>query len=489
MIKYKMKKKIKKKIERKIESEITPMMYKWLPWLASFAFFMQMLDASILNTAIPNIANDLNVPETSLQSAIVSYSLTLAVVIPISGFMADRFGTRNTFILSLGLFSLGSLFCALSPTLFYLNISRVIQGIGGAMMVPVSRLVLLKTFERDHFLDAVNTSTMLGLLGPFLGPILGGYIVQVATWHWIFLINVPVGIIGMILSFKLMQNLKINSTKFDFTGILFMAVAFISITGFFEMVSYNIGLNIAVPLIFISIIAIVAYIKYAQHALSKGNEGVIFPLSLFPIRTFSVGLIGNLFCRFSSQAIPFLIPLCLQSYFGLTPLQSGFMLVPIAVGAIITKQFVTPILCFFGYKKVLIASPFALGVLVICISFLSHANLYSLPIYLFLVGVFNTLCFTSMSTITLGDLNHKQESSGNTLFSVVQQLSMTLGIAIAASLMRVFQHGAHTPFALYHAFSSTLIFLGVLTILSSFIFAALHKTDGDVLLKRKKTKK
>lgn len=192
--------------------------YRLLPWIAATAFFMQTLDTSILNTALPAMAKSLNKSPLNMQSVIISYALTLALCIPINGYLVDRFGTRNIFVIAIAFFSVGSLCCALSTSLFWLDVSRILQGIGGSMMVPVPRLTLIKYFKRHEFLAALNTSLTFGLVGLLISPNLGGYLVQTLSWHWIFLINLPVGIIGIIAGIKFMPNLLGIRSPFDFIG-------------------------------------------------------------------------------------------------------------------------------------------------------------------------------------------------------------------------------------------------------------------------------
>ncbi|WP_016584732.1 MFS transporter, partial [Yersinia pestis] len=206
-----------------------------LPWIAAMAFFMQALDATILNTALPSIAESLNRSPLTMQSAIISYTLTVAMLIPVSGWLADRFGTRRIFILAVSLFTFGSLLCALSGSLAFLVASRVIQGIGGAMMMPVARLALIRAYPRSELLPVLNFVTIPGLVGPVMGPLLGGLLVTYTTWHWIFILNIPIGLLGIFYARKYMPNFTMPKRTFDFVGFLLFGISLVMISTSLEI--------------------------------------------------------------------------------------------------------------------------------------------------------------------------------------------------------------------------------------------------------------
>ncbi|EFE51748.1 transporter, major facilitator family protein [Providencia rettgeri DSM 1131] len=421
-----------------------------------------------------------------MESAIICYALTLALFIPASGFLADRFGTRNLFIFSLILFSLGSLCSASSTTLLALDISRVIQGIGGAMMVPVSRLTLINAFERKDFLAALNTSTLLGLIGPFLGPLLGGYIAEKYTWHWIFLINIPIGFLGVVCAIRYMPNLRGVKNKLDIKGFLLISFAFIFTTLSLELLSENKNTVMAIVSFIIGGGLLYYYYSHAQSVAQHTHNEAIFPLSLFNVRTFRIGLFSNFISRLGVQAIPFMMPLLLQLVFDYSPIDSGLILAPIAIAAILMKELVTPILHRFGYRNVLIYSTFIVGFIVILLSFFDKkASLPLLVFLLFLMGFINSLRFTAMSSLTLADLHNQQTSSGNSLMAVSQQLAITFGVAIGAVLVRILNgHTLGLHLNLLDAFRMSFIFLGGITFLSGFIFLKLSKSDGRNLIEK-----
>lgn len=461
--------------------------YRLLPWLAATAFFMQALDTSILNTALPAMAKSLNKSPLNMQSAIVSYALTLALFIPINGYLVDRFGTRNIFVIAISFFSVGSLCCALSTSLFWLDVSRILQGIGGSMMVPVSRLTLIKYFERHEFLAALNTSLTFGLIGLLIGPVLGGYLVQALSWHWIFLINLPVGIIGIIAGIKFMPNLFGSRAPFDFIGAFLISVAMVSLTLTFELINEGISPGIPIFLSFLAILALLIYRFYARYA-----KFAIFPLTLFELHTFRIGLMGNLISRLGISAMPFLVILLLQVVFGYSPIMAGLIFVPMAMASVIMKKLAQPILKKFGYRHVLLYNTFIVGIIIISLSFLNPLSpIIIIIIQLFILGFVSSLQFTSMNSIALADLEDGLISSGNSLVTISQQLAISFGIAFAAVLLRMFSDTmGQVSHNIDYAFKITFIIFGLITCLSSLIFNRLHPEDGyNLITKIKKIDK
>ncbi|HAS9524541.1 TPA: DHA2 family efflux MFS transporter permease subunit [Salmonella enterica subsp. enterica serovar Typhimurium] len=450
-----------------------------LPWIAAMAFFMQALDATILNTALPAIAHSLNRSPLAMQSAIISYTLTVAMLIPVSGWLADRFGTRRVFMVAVSLFTLGSLACALSSSLSELVIFRVVQGVGGAMMMPVARLALLRAYPRSELLPVLNFVTMPGLVGPILGPVLGGVLVTWASWHWIFLINIPIGVAGILYARKYMPNFTTPRRKFDMTGFFLFGLSLVLFSSGMELFGEKIVATwIASAIIFCSIVLLLAYIRHARR-----HPTPLISLSLFKTRTFSVGIAGNLATRLGTGCVPFLMPLMLQVGFGY-PALAGCMMAPTALGSIIAKSTVTQVLRRLGYRKTLVGITVFIGLMIAQFSFQSPAMpIWMLVLPLFILGMAMSTQFTAMNTITLADLTDDNASSGNSVLAVTQQLSISLGVAISAAVLRIYEGFAGT--STVEQFHYTFITMGAITIVSALMFMLLRAKDGNNLIKER----
>ncbi|MCS3432510.1 multidrug transporter subunit MdtD [Klebsiella sp. BIGb0407] len=449
-----------------------------LPWIAAMAFFMQALDATILNTALPDIARSLNRSPLAMQSAIISYTLTVAMLIPVSGWLADRFGTRRIFIIAVSLFTFGSLACALSGSLNQLVIFRIIQGVGGAMMMPVARLALLRAYPRSELLPILNFVTIPGLVGPVVGPLLGGILVTWASWHWIFLINIPIGIFGLIYARKYMPNFTTPIKKFDMRGFLLFGIGLVLISCGLELFGEHVIESYIGVLVMIGgILLILGYVYHARHATSP-----LIPLPLFKTRTFSVGIVGNVTSRLGTGCVPFLMPLMLQVGFGYSALIAGCMMVPTALGALVAKSTVTRVLRQFGYRKTLFSITVLLGIMIAQFSLQSPGNaLWLLVLPLFVLGMAMSTQFTAMNTITLADLSDEHASSGNSVLAVTQQLSISFGVAVSAAVLLAYK--GNESLNTVEQFHYTFLSMGGVTLLSSLVFLALRPKDGRHLIK------
>ena len=449
---------------------------KLLPLILATAIFMQMLDSTVLNTSLPSIAKDLNESPLNMQNAIISYVLTLALFMPVSGFLADKFGTRKVFIVSLVLFSLGSLLCSLSPNLTFLVIARVIQGVGGSLMTPVGKLALIKTFDKSELLQAMNFAIIPALIGPVLGPLVGGYMVDYLSWHWIFLINIPIGLLGIVLGIKYMPNYTSKIIDFDFKGFLIFAAASLLLSVSLEWLGN--AKNIT-PVLMVFFTGFVFLYLYYRHA--KKDENAIFPLDLFMVRTFRVGMLGNLATRLGISSIPLLIPLMVQIAYGESAVVSGWIVAPMAITSMFGKSAVIKILNVYGYRKTLMINTYIIGIL-ICVMAIPGINT---SIYWFvplasILGFFNSIQFTAMNTISIADLRDSQTSSGNSLVSVNQQIAIGFGIAFGLIVLKLFEGDTQLIKGNVHnAFRYTFLVVGFLTILSGLVFRRLHFRDGE----------
>ena len=449
---------------------------KLLPLILATAIFMQMLDSTILNTSLPAIAKDLNESPLNMQNAIISYVLTLAVFMPVSGFLADKFGTRKVFIFALILFSTGSLFCSMSQDLTQLVISRMIQGLGGSLMIPVGKLALIRTFPRNELVKAMNFAIVPALIGPVLGPLVGGYMVDYLSWHWIFLINIPIGLLGIMLSIKFMPDYKSPIIDFDLKGFLIFAAASLLLSIALELFGNTIHMT---PVLLVLLLGFLMLYFYYRHAAKDNNP--IFPLNLFKVRTFRVGIIGNMATRLGISAIPLLLPMMIQIAYGRSAVTSGWIVAPMAITAMFGKSAVIGILNKFGYRTTLMANTFVIGFLICTMAIPGvNASIYWYIPIIAILGFFNSIQFTAMNTISIADLRQYHTSSGNSLVSVNQQLALGFGIAFGLIILKIFQGDVkliHNE--IHNAFRYTFLVVGTLTILSGFIFRRLHSRDGD----------
>ena len=308
---------------------------RMLLWLVALGFFMQTLDATIVNTALPAMAASLGESPLRMQSVVVAYSLTMAMLIPATGWMADRFGTRRVYVGAIVLFVLGSVLCAMAASLNMLVAARVVQGLGGALLLPVGRLVVLRTFPRERFLQAMSFVAMPGLVGPLVGPTLGGWLVEVASWHWIFLINVPVGVLGALATLRYMPvPAPVSTGRFDLAGYLMLAFGMVALSLALDGLS-GLGLRQAAVLV-LMIFGLASLTAYWLHALRRPDP--LFSPRLFQVGSLRIGLLGNLFSRLGSSCMPFLIPLLLQVTMGYSPAQAGMMMLPVALASMSMKK-------------------------------------------------------------------------------------------------------------------------------------------------------
>ena len=451
---------------------------KVLPIILATSIFMQMLDSTILNTSLPSIAKDLHESPLDMQNAIISYVLTLALFMPVSGFLSDKFGTKKVFIFALFLFSLGSLFCSLSQNLTHLVLARIVQGVGGSLMTPVGKLALIKTFPKKELLKAMNFAIIPALIGPVLGPLVGGYMVDYLSWHWIFLINIPFGLIGIILSLKYMPNYKSKIIDFDLKGFFIFAAASLLLSISLELFGNTVRVS---PVLVILMSGFLMLYWYYRHASKDNNP--IFPLNLFQVRTFRVGIVGNLATRLGISSVPLLLPMMVQIAYGQSAVVSGWIVAPMALTAMFGKSAVIGILNKFGYRKTLMVNTFIIGVLICCMAIPSiHTSIYWYVPIIAVLGFFNSIQFTSMNSISIADLRQYHTSSGNSLISVNQQLAIGFGIAFGLLVLKIFQGDVkliHNE--IHNAFRYTFLVVGSLTILSGLVFRRLHFKDGDNL--------
>ena len=443
-----------------------------LLWLVAVGFFMQTLDATIVNTALPAMAQSLGESPLRMQSVVVAYSLAMAMLIPASGWIADRFGPRRVYLGAISAFVLGSVLCALSPRLDLLVAARVLQGLGGALLLPVGRLVVLRTFPRDQFLHAMGFVTIPGLVGPLIGPTLGGWLVETASWHWIFLINVPVGLAGCMATLRFMPQVQgPPAGRFDAAGYGLLAFGMVALSLGLDGLS-GLGMGQAAVLL-LMVFGLASVAAYWLHAARVPQP--LFSPHLFAQPSLRIGLLGNLFARLGSGSMPFLVPLLLQVSMGYSPLQAGMMMLPVAVAGMGAKPLAMWLIDRMGYRRVLVGNTLAVGVVMASFALTSPDHPWALRVaQLALFGAVNSLQFTAMNTVTLKDLAPDMASSGNSLLSMVQMLAMGMGVAAAGAVLGAFTAlWGGAPGQTLPAFHATFACIGLMTMAAAGIFAQL----------------
>jgi EmrB/QacA subfamily drug resistance transporter len=455
-----------------------------LPWLVAVAFFMESLDTTILNTAVPTIAEALNVAPLSMKAVLASYTLSLAVFIPISGWMADRFGTRRVFASAIGLFTLGSLLCGLSTSIHVLVACRILQGCGGAMMVPVGRLTLVRTFAKSELIRAMSFVAIPGLVGPMLGPVVGGLIVGYFHWRVIFFVNIPIGVVGLYMVYRHLPDYREVTHALDVAGLLLFG----SGIGLLSYVLEVFGEHTLSGLEIGGMLALSAVLLASYGFRTSRTEFPLLRLSLFSIRTFRASVSGSFFTRLGIGGMPFLFPLLYQVGLGYTPVQSGMLLMPQAIAAISLKLTMAKILERVGYRTVLISNTIILGLLIMLFATVGVGTpAWLIVAQAFCFGFFTSLQYTSMNTLVYADVSAEDTSNASTIASTVQQMSISFGVATASLVTAFFIPNRFHSNAgeMIQGIHKALLVLGVLTVLSTFIFRNLKSEDGDSVSQHK----
>lgn len=403
--------------------------------LVAGAFFMEFLDGTVIATALPEMARTFGVEAVDLNIGISAYLLTLAVFIPASGWIADRFGARSVFTLALAIFTLSSVFCGMAQSLEAFVAMRVIQGIGGALMVPVGRLAVLRTTPKNQLIKAIATLTWPALVAPIIGPPLGGFITSYADWRWIFYINLPLGLIAMALAWRLIPTLTDSERRpFDGVGFISTGVAMISLVYGMEILgAHQPDVWLAVGLMAIGIAALGFSLRHFRH-----SAWPMIRMDALKIKTFAVTMYGGSLFRASISAVPFMLPLMFQVGFGMDAFHSGLLVLAVFVGNLTIKPATTPLIRWLGFKKLLLINGL-LNVLslIACALLTPHTPVWLILLILYLGGVFRSIQFTGVSTLAFADVPPKEMSYANTLFSTASQLAVGLGITLGAISIRL----------------------------------------------------
>ena len=445
--------------------------FRGLLWLVAAAFFMQSLDSTVVNTAVPAMADALRETPLGMRTALTSYVLTLAVLIPASPWLCDRFGTRRVFGAAIVLFGLGSLLCGLSQSLPQLVAARVLQGVGGAALMPVGRYVLVRSIDKREFVRAMSTVATFGLLGSVLGPLLGGALVEYTSWRLIFLVNVPVALAGVWMNRRDMPEYRLeHAHRFDLAGFLLFAVASALLLTASELA----GLS-PVPwgdMAAYSGVAVLLGVVYVWH--SRRTAHPVADLGLLRVRSVSVSLAGGLFTRLGISGMFLLLMLFLQLGCGWSPLAAGLMMVPQALGSIAAKWAINRVLVHYGYRRLLLGNTLAVALLLASFALFGPGTPpWLIAALAFAYGAFAGLQYTAMNTLIYTDLDIRHAAMASSMASTVQYLAMSFGIALSTLLMQALLRG-HTATAFVAAFHWTVLLLALVTAGASRVFARLR---------------
>ncbi|HWX80184.1 MAG TPA: MFS transporter [Steroidobacteraceae bacterium] len=456
-----------------------------LPWLVAVGFFMESLDTTILNTAVPAMAHALNVPPLSMKAVLASYTLSLAVFIPISGWMANRFGTRRVFASAIGIFTLGSFLCGISNDIHLLVACRILQGSGGALMLPVGRITMIRTFAKSELINALSFVAIPGLVGPMLGPVIGGAIIGYFHWSVIFFVNIPIGLCGLYMVYRHLPNYREERNyPLDIIGL----VLFGSGISLLSYVLEVFGETTLSGREMLGLLAISASLLAAYGLHTKGTKHPLLRLKLLGVRTFRVSVSGNLFTRLGIGGIPFLLPLLYQVGLGFSAIQSGLLIMPQALAAMSLKLTMPLILKRFGYRSVLVANTLALGIMIMLFATIDVATpVWLIVMMAFTYGFLTSLQYTSMNTLAYADVGEREASGASTIASTVQQMAVSFGIAtasLAAALFIPDRLHASAP-QMIHGIHRALLGLAMLTIVSTSVFWRLRAQDGAAVSRHK----
>jgi EmrB/QacA subfamily drug resistance transporter len=442
---------------------------------------MESLDTTILNTALPAIAKALDVAPLSMKAVLSSYTLSLAVFIPVSGWMADRFGTRAVFSSAIGLFTLGSLLCGISSDIHVLVACRILQGCGGAMMVPVGRLTMVRTFAKSELIRAMSFVAVPGLIGPMLGPVAGGLIVGFVHWRAIFFVNLPIGLLGLYLVYRHLPDYREEgSPPLDTIGLVLFGSGIALLSYVLEVFGeHTLSGRATLGLLSLSAVLLTGYGLRAAR-----TPFPLLRLTLFRVRTFRASVSGSYFTRLGIGGIPFLFPLLYQVGLGFTPIQSGLLMMPQAVAAMSLKMTMPGILRRLGFRGVLISNTMILGLLIVLFATIgADTPVWLIVAQAFVLGFFTSLQYTSMNTLAYADVTEEQTSAASTIASTMQQMSISFGVAVASLVTAFFiPDRFHTSAPeMVRGIHRAFLVLGGLTVFSSIVFRELKNDDGNAV--------
>ncbi|MER3864897.1 MFS transporter [Klebsiella pneumoniae] len=455
--------------------------------LVAGAFFMEFLDGTVIATALPDMARDFGVTAVELNIGISAYLITLAVLIPASGWIADRFGARAIFTLALAIFTLASVFCGLSTEVHIFVAMRILQGVGGALMVPVGRLAVLRTTPKHQLIKAIATLTWPALVAPIIGPPLGGFITRYASWHWIFFINVPLGLAAIILSLRIIPDIRETERRsFDLSGFITTSVAMVSlVTAMERLGDRQPQIWPTLALAALGFGCLLYSIRHFRRAAAP-----MVRLDALQVPTFRVTMYGGSLFRASISAVPFLLSLLFQVGFGMDPFHSGLLVLAVFVGNLTIKPATTPLIRWLGFRQLLLING-ALNVcsLLACALLTPQTPVWAIMLILYLGGVFRSIQFTGVSTLAFADVPAAQMSDANTLFSTASQLAVGLGITLGAIGIRLGEqvgdwlHLTELPGI---SFRLSFVFIALICLVGMIDSLHLAKTAGSSVSEKKK---
>jgi EmrB/QacA subfamily drug resistance transporter len=454
-----------------------------VPLIVAVALFMENMDSTVIATSLPAIARALGTNPLALKLAVTSYLLALAICIPASGWTADRFGARHVFRIAIGIFVLGSIGCALSRSLEEFVLARIIQGMGGAMMTPVGRLILVRSIDKRLLVHAMSLVTIPALVGPICGPPLGGFITTYASWHWIFIINVPIGVAGLVMATRYIPDVRAERpAPFDYVGFILSGLGIGGLAfGLSVMGLEFLPVGVVAALLGVGAASAAAYVVYARHTAAP-----ILDLGLLKLPTFRASIFGGFMFRLGIGALPFLLPLLLQIGFDLTPFQSGLITFTGALGSMFMKAAVASVLKWFGYRPVLVYnSILSAAFLAACASFVPGMPFAAMIAILLSGGFFRSLQFTSINTLAYAEIEPQLMSRATTLVAVAQQLSLSTGVAVGALVVETTLRLKHGTTMGAMDFPPAFLAIGALSASAAFVFARLPPDAGAELSGRK----
>jgi EmrB/QacA subfamily drug resistance transporter len=447
-----------------------------VPFIVAVALFMDNMDSTVIATSLPAIAADIGTNPLTLKLAVTSYLLSLAVFIPMSGWTADRFGARTVFRAAILVFVLGSIGCALSSSLLHFVAARIFQGMGGAMMTPVGRLVLVRTVDRRELVNAMAWVSIPAMIGPLMGPPLGGFITTYATWHWIFLINVPMGLLGIVLVTRYIENIKSEvRERFDFTGMALSGAAVAGLTFGLSVAGFEIvPWPIVVLIVGVGLVALGFYIAYARRAPAP-----VLDFSLLRLPTFRASLIGGFLFRIGVGAMPFLLPLLLQVGFKFSPFQSGLITFTSTMGALIVKGAAPAVLRRLGFRTVLVSNAILGGASIAACAIFTASTPFALMIGILMIGgFFRSLQFTSVNALAYAEVPVARMSRATALAVVGQQVSLATGVAVGALTVEMVVRLKAQATIMASDFPPGFLLVGLIATSSALVFLMLPPHAG-----------